>query len=191
MSIEIRQTTLAGVLEIRPRKHEDARGFFCETYSRAIHEKNGINGDWVQENHSHSVKSGTLRGLHFQVPPEAQDKLVRVPRGAIFDVAVDVRMGSPTFGQWTSVILSETDWNQLLIPRGFAHGFVTLMPFTDVIYRTTAPYAPACERSVRYDDQSLAIAWPLADGPPILSEKDASASLLADVDTGFVHGDGC
>lgn len=142
-----------------------------------------IDISFVQDNHSCSAR-GVLRGLHLQLPPAAQDKLVRVTRGAIFDVAVDIRFGSPTFGRWAGVTLSAEEWNQLLVPKGFAHGFVALEDGTEVIYKVSAPYAPALERSIRFDDPAIGIEWPLEADALILSDKDRAAPLLAQLEPG-------
>ncbi len=145
----------------------------------------GLELAFVQDNHSYSAARGVLRGLHYQVPPAAQHKLVRVSRGAVFDVAVDIRTGSPTFGQWAGVFLSAELWNQLLVPAGFAHGFVTLEEHTEVQYKVTAPYRPQLERSIRFDDPSIGIDWPVEPGAITLSAKDAAAPLLTGGPTGF------
>ena len=176
---EIRPTGLEGVLEIVPIRFGDARGFFSETYNAAHLARAGINLTFVQDNHSLSARRGVLRGLHYQLPPRAQDKLVRVVRGAIFDVAVDIRKGSPTFAKWVGIELSAEKWNQLLIPRGFAHGFVTLTENTEVVYKVTDYYSPDQDRSIRYDDPDLAIDWPVTDGELQLSDKDRIAPRLA------------
>lgn len=140
---------------------------------------------FVQDNHSYSSSKGVLRGLHFQLPPFAQDKLVRVVKGAIYDVAVDIRQGSPNFAKWCGLIVSAEAWNQILVPKGFAHGFLTLEPDTEVIYKVSDVYAPDCERSIRYDDPDIGIDWPLDGAEPVLSVKDLKAPLLRDTDTGF------
>ena len=181
MTIELRPLGIDGVVEIVPQKRGDVRGYFAETYSRASFREKGITLDWVQDNQSLSVERGVLRGLHFQVAPFAQDKLIRVLRGSIFDVAVDIRKSSTTFGQWVSCIISAKAFNQLLVPKGFAHGFLTLEAETEVLYKVSAPYSPACDRSIFYADAALSIAWPLPDSGPILSEKDSKAPILADI----------
>jgi len=168
-----------GVFEIVPDKFGDARGFFSETWSRQKFRDFGLTQDWVQDNQSFSAEKFTLRGLHYQIEPHAQDKLVRVLRGSIFDVAVDIREGSPTFGRWVSCTLSAAAWNQLLVPKGFAHGFLTLEPDTEVFYKVSAPYAPEHDRAIVYDDPALAIAWPLAGATPVMSAKDRAAPRLA------------
>ena len=146
---------------VTPKKFGDERGFFSETYSRQGLIEHAIDLTFVQDNQSLSAQVGTLRGLHFQLPPFAQDKLVRVTRGAIYDVAVDIRRQSPTFGQWVGAVISADEWNQILVPIGFAHGFCTIEPDTEVLYKVTAPYAPASERGIAWDDADLAIDWPL------------------------------
>lgn len=175
---EIRPTDLDGVLEIVPARFGDARGFFSETYNATRLAKAGIDLTFVQDNHSLSARRGVLRGLHYQLPPRAQDKLVRVVRGAIFDVAVDIRQDSPTFAKWVGVELSAEKWNQLLVPKGFAHGFVTLTENTEVVYKVTDYYSPEQDRSIRYDDPDIAIDWPVMDGELQLSDKDMAAPRL-------------
>lgn len=180
--IEIRRTALDGVLEIVPRKFCDDRGFFSEVYNANVFREAGIDLVFVQDNHSKSVHRGVLRGLHYQLPPHAQDKLVRVASGAILDVAVDLRRSSPGFGQWTAVELSAEKWNQLLVPKGFAHGFVTLSENTEVLYKVTDVHSPADGRAIRFDDPHLAIRWPFEAGALILSDKDRQAPLLEAAD---------
>ena len=182
--IEVRPTALDGVVEIVPPRFGDDRGFFSESWHRPKMAALGLDLDFVQDNHSMSAARGTLRGLHYQLPPAAQDKLVRVSRGSIFDVAVDVRKSSPTYGRWVGVTLSAAAWNQLLIPSGFAHGFVTLEDNTEVQYKVTSPYDPAMERAIRWDDPDIGIDWPVRDGLT-LSEKDRDAPLLSATETGF------
>jgi len=172
--VNVRETSLEGVFIIMPKRFGDERGFFEETWSARDLEAEGIDLPFVQDNHSFSATVGTLRGLHFQAPPHAQDKLVRCTQGAIFDVAVDIRVGSPTYGQWIGEELSRENGRQLLVPRGFLHGFLTLLPNTEVQYKCTDYYAPECDGGVRWD--SVPIAWPLAPGSaPVLSQKDALA----------------
>jgi dTDP-4-dehydrorhamnose 3,5-epimerase len=183
--IKVRQLGLEGVLEIRTERFSDDRGVFSETWSQRDFAAAGLELTFVQDNHSLSRRAGVLRGLHFQTPPFGQDKLVRVSRGSIFDVAVDIRNASPTFGQWTSAILSAAEWNQLLVPTGFAHGFVALEPDTEVQYKVTAPYSREHDRSVRFDDPAIGIEWPFDHAQLILSEKDLAAPLLAEIETGF------
>lgn len=177
--IEVRPLALPEVLEIRPRRFGDARGYFSETFNAATFAAAGIDRTWVQDNQSFSAVKGTLRGLHYQEEPFAQDKLVRVLKGRIFDAAVDIRVGSPTFGRWVGIELSAELFNQLLVPAGFAHGFLTLEPDTEVFYKTSALYSPDHDRSIRWDDATIAVAWPLDGAPPTLSEKDRHAPMLA------------
>jgi dTDP-4-dehydrorhamnose 3,5-epimerase len=183
---EFRRLSIPDLIEIRPNRHGDARGFVSEVWSRDTLSKNGIDLLFVQDNHSYSAARGVLRGLHFQLPPFAQAKLVRVARGAVFDVAVDLRRGSPTFAHWAGLILSATEWNQLLIPAGFAHGFVTLEPDCEVLYKSSASYSPEHERGIRYDDPGIGIDWPIRSDEMILSEKDRAAPQLADAEPDFV-----
>ena len=168
------------ILLLQPEKHGDERGFFSETYNKERLEEAGIKGAFVQDNQSLSRQKGVLRGLHFQLPPFAQDKLVRVLRGAIFDVAVDIRRGSPTFGRHVSAILSADNWQQLWIPKGFAHGFLTLEEDCEVFYKVTNPYAPQCDRGLIWNDEDLAIDWPLGDGEVQLSPKDQALPPLSE-----------
>lgn len=179
--MELRPLGIDGVVEIIPKKFGDARGYFAETYARAGFQAAGIAQDWVQDNQSFSTEKGVLRGLHFQVAPFAQDKLIRVLKGSIFDVAVDIRKASPTFGRWVSCTISAAAFNQLLVPKGFAHGFVTLEPETEVFYKVSAPYAAACDRNIFYADPAIAIEWPLPKSGPILSDSDRKAPKLAEV----------
>ena len=183
--LDVRPLALEGVFEIRPARFGDDRGFFSEVWNAERMGEAGLELDIVQDNHSFSAARGVLRGLHFQVPPAAQDKLVRVSRGAVFDVAVDIRRGSPTFGKWVGLVVSAELWNQILVPKGFAHGFVTLEPNTEVQYKVSAPYRSDLDRAIRFDDPAIGIDWPVEAKDLILSAKDAAAPLLADVDTGF------
>ncbi len=183
--VELRRLALDGLLEIRPKRFADDRGFFSETWNDAAWRDAGIAITFVQDNHSLSRARGTLRGLHFQAPPAVQAKLVRVTRGSAFDVAVDLRPESPTYRHWAGVTLSAADWNQLLIPEGFAHGFLTLEPDTEVQYKASAAYSPPHDRAIRFDDPAIGIDWPLPAAELILSDRDRAAPLLADVETGF------
>ena len=183
--LEVRPLELDGLLEIRPKRLSDERGFFSEVWREDRMADAGIHARFVQDNHSFSTARGVLRGLHFQQPPAAQDKLVRVSRGSIFDVAVDIRRDSPTFGKWAGLVISAAEWNQLFVPGGFAHGFVTLEEDSEVLYKVSAPYSPEHERAVRFDDPAIGIEWPVEAAELILSDKDRSAPLLAQVDTGF------
>ena len=155
-----------------PKKFGDHRGFFSETYNRKTLADLGIDKEFVQDNHSLSAEKSVVRALHYQLPPMAQDKLVRVVRGAILDVAVDIRRSSPTFGQYVSAIISADNWRQIYVPIGFAHGFVTLEPNTEVIYKVTNYYSPTHERGIRWNDPTLAIAWGISEAEAILSKRD-------------------
>lgn len=183
--MEAEETNLSGVKLLRPKRFGDQRGYFAETYSRRTFVGLGVAMEFVQDNHSLSAAAGTVRGLHFQVPPHAQAKLVRCGRGAIFDVAVDIRRGSPTRGQWVGHELSADNGVQLYIPAGFAHGFVTLLPDSEIIYKCSDYYAPECEGALRWDDPAINIDWPF-EGRVVLSRKDAEAPLLADLKSPFV-----
>ena len=180
----VRQLALPGVVEIVPDRFGDERGFFSETFNAARFAEAGIGGAWVQDNHSLSRPPNVLRGLHFQIAPFRQKKLVRVVRGAILDVVVDIRPDAPTFKRWLAVEISAEAWNQVLVPDGMAHGFLTRMPDTEVLYKVSAPYSPEHERTIRFDDPDLAIAWPLAGADPVLSRKDAEAPYLRDLMAG-------
>ena len=182
--MKVDATRLPGVLLIEPKRHGDHRGFFAETYSQQAYAELGVEAAFVQDNHSLSAAAGTVRGLHFQAPPSAQAKLVRCGRGAIFDVAVDIQRGSPTYGQWAGYTLSAENGAQLYIPAGFAHGFVTLEPDSEIIYKCSDYYAPETEGALRWDDLDIGIGWPLS-AEAILSEKDARAPLLADFNSPF------
>ncbi|WP_157014688.1 dTDP-4-dehydrorhamnose 3,5-epimerase [Mesorhizobium xinjiangense] len=173
---------LDGVVEIAPNKFGDERGFFSETYNQARFAETGIEVDFVQDNHSYSASRGVLRGLHYQLAPRAQDKLVRVVRGSILDVAVDIRKSSPNLGKWVSLIVSAEKWNQIFVPKGFAHGFVTLEDHTEVIYKVTDFYSPQHDRSIRFDDPAIGVEWPLSAGELTLSEKDRNAPILGDAE---------
>ncbi|OBQ69508.1 dTDP-4-dehydrorhamnose 3,5-epimerase [Mesorhizobium erdmanii] len=180
--MEIRSLGLEGVLEIVPKRHGDARGFFMETYSADRFAQAGINLNFVQDNHSYSAAAGVLRGLHYQLAPRAQDKLLRVIRGRVLDVCVDIRRSSKTFGKWIAHEISAEKGNQILVPQGFAHGFVTLVPDTEVLYKVTDTYSPEHERSVRFDDPAIGIEWPSVAGGFQLSGRDLKAPLLADAE---------
>ena len=170
------------VILVQPRVFPDARGFFLETYKYSDFAANGISEIFVQDNHSRSAK-GVLRGLHYQNPPAAQGKLVRAARGAIFDVAVDIRPGSATFGQWVGEILSDENHRMLYLPPGFAHGFLTLSDWVDVSYKATAAYAPELDSGIIWNDSGIAIQWPIET--PILSPKDAALPRLGEADNRF------
>ena len=182
--MQIEHTTLPGVIILTPLRHGDARGFFSESWNKARMGEHGLHFDFVQDNHSLSQAVNTVRGLHFQSPPHAQAKLVRCGRGRLYDVAVDIRRGSPTYGQWAGVELTFENGKQLLIPDGFAHGFITREPDTEIIYKCTDYYAPDCDGAVAWD--SCGVEWGLT-GDPVLSAKDAAAPALADFDSPFTY----
>ncbi|MFN4129253.1 MAG: dTDP-4-dehydrorhamnose 3,5-epimerase [Paracoccaceae bacterium] len=184
--LDVKATPLPGVMLLTPGRFGDARGWFSETWNAQRMADAGLDFAFVQDNHSFSAEPGTLRGLHFQKPPRAQDKLMRCTRGAIFDVAVDVRRGSATFGHWTGAELSAENGCQLLVPKGFLHGFVTLVADTEVQYKCTDVYAPDCDGAVLWS--SCGIDWPLPVAVPILSDKDRAAQPFADFDTPFDIG---
>ncbi len=180
--MKLRPLGLDGVFEIIPRKFGDDRGFFSETYNQKALADAGIELTFVQDNHSYSAAKGVVRGLHYQLPDRAQDKLVRVIRGAILDVAVDIRKSSATFGKWVSLEVSAEKWNQILVPKGFAHGFMTLSEDTEVIYKVTDYYSPEHDRSIRFDDPAIGIEWPVQESTVQLSDKDQKAPLFADAE---------
>lgn len=187
---EPKKLPIEGPRLIAPARHGDARGFFSETWSRAAFAAIGIDCDFVQDNHSLSRVKGTVRGLHFQTPPFAQAKLVRVSRGAIFDVAVDIRKGSPTFGQHVAVELSAENWHQLFVPPGFAHGFCTLQPDTEVLYKVSAPYAPDHDKGILWNDKALAIDWPVGVDEAVVSDKDRAQPRLSELAPVFTWSGG-
>ena len=187
--MEVTRLAIPEVCLLAPRKHGDHRGFFSETYSKRAFAEAGIAVDFVQDNHSLSAEPGTLRGLHFQVPPHAQAKLLRVVRGAVFDVAVDLRHGSPTYGRHVSAVISAAAWNQIYVPTGFAHGFCTLEPATEVLYKVSDFYAPEAEQGLAWDDPELAIDWPEGAGA-VLSERDTSWPRLRDLSRVFQYDKG-
>lgn len=184
--MQIEQTALEGVLILMPKRFGDDRGWFSETWNAARMQAAGLDVEFVQDNHSMSAAVGTLRGLHYQAPPHAQDKLVRCTAGLIFDVAVDFRAGSPSFGRWVGVELSAQNGWQLLVPKGFLHGFVTRAPNTEVQYKCSDVYAPDCDGGVRWDDPEIGIDWGVE--APVLSAKDAVAPLLRDAVSPFQGG---
>lgn len=185
--LDIQKTAIPEVLILTPRRFGDPRGFFSESWNRARMAGQGLEFDFVQDNHSVSAQVGTVRGLHFQSPPHAQDKLVRCGRGSLYDVAVDIRRGSPTYGQWVGEELSFENGKQLLLPAGFLHGFVTRSPDTEILYKCTDYYAPDCDGAVRFDDPDIGIDWGFDTGTAILSDKDAAAPLLKDFQSPFVY----
>lgn len=184
--MEIENTRLPGVKVVTPARYADDRGFFSESYNQDRMVAHGIDTRFVQDNHSFSAVAGTVRGLHFQSPPHAQTKLVRCGRGRLFDVAVDIRKGSPGFGQWVGVELSFENGKQLLIPAGFLHGFVTRSDDTEIIYKCSDYYAPDCDGAVRFDDPAIGIDWGIDPGVAVLSDKDRVAPLLADIGDPFL-----
>ncbi len=183
--MQIEHTSLDGVVVLTPKKFGDDRGWFSETWNANRMAELGLNIHFVQDNHSMSAKAGTLRGLHYQSPPQSQDKLVRCTRGSIFDVAVDIRVGSPTYGKWFGIELSLENGKQLLVPRGFLHGFVTRMADTEVQYKCSDVYAPDCDGGIRWDDPTIGIDWGLTE-VPTLSAKDQVAPLLNDFKSPFL-----
>lgn len=170
-----------------PARHGDARGWFTESYNRARLAERGIVEDFVQDNHSFSARPGTLRGIHFQLPPHAQAKIVRCIAGAIWDVAVDLRAGSPSYGKWVGCELTAAGGEQLYIPAGFGHGFLTLTDNAEVVYKASDFYAPECDKGVAWDDPEVAIAWPLAGTTPVLSDKDRALPRLCDFASPFTY----
>ena len=183
----ISATTLPGLLLIQPRRFSDSRGYFSETWNRRTLADYGIDLDFVQDNHSLSHAAGTIRGLHYQSPPHAQAKLVRCGRGSLLDVAVDIRRGSPAYGNWFSAELSAENGTQLLIPEGFLHGFVTLERDTEIVYKCTDYYAPECDGAIRFDDPDIGIDWGIDPNLAILSDKDAAAPLLRHLESPFEY----
>ena len=183
--MDIQTTNLDGVKVLTPKRFGDTRGFFSESWSLRVMQEAGLDFGWVQDNHSFSARKGTVRGLHFQAPPHAQDKLVRCGRGALYDVAVDIRKGSPTYGQAFGTVLSFENGKQLLVPKGFLHGFSTLEDDTEIIYKCSDYYAPECDGAVRFDSPDLGIDWQLDGAPPVLSDKDAAAPLFSDFESPF------
>jgi dTDP-4-dehydrorhamnose 3,5-epimerase len=181
--LDIQTTVLEGVLILFPARHGDARGFFSESWNRQRMKAAGIDIDFVQDNHSLSAKVGTVRGLHFQSPPHAQAKLVRCGKGALYDVAVDIRRGSPTYGQWIGEELTFENGRQLLVPAGFLHGFVTRLPDTEIIYKCSDYYAPDCDGAVLWD--SCGVDWGMGSTQVLLSDRDKSAPALADFESPF------
>lgn len=179
--IEVERLAIADVRIIRPKKFGDARGYFSETYSAPAFAAAGMGDIFVQDNQSCSAAAGTVRGLHFQRDPHAQAKLLRVLRGRVFDVAVDLRASSPTYGRWVSAEISAAAWNQIYIPAGFAHGFCTLEADTEVAYKVSDTYAPAQDGGIHWQDPDIAIAWPIAADAAILSDKDRALPRLRDL----------
>ncbi|PAE44098.1 dTDP-4-dehydrorhamnose 3,5-epimerase [Bacillus sp. 7884-1] len=186
--MNIVETSLPGVKIIEPKVFGDHRGWFMETYNNATFQAAGIEIEFVQENQSFSIGKGTIRGMHYQLKPKAQAKLVRCTNGAIFDVAVDIRKGSPAFGKWVGVELSADNKKQLFIPKGFAHGFMTLTDNADVQYKVDELYAPECDRGFFWNDPQIGIVWPI-DITPILSVKDENTPPLSKAENNFIYGE--
>ena len=183
--MKVERLAIPEIVLITPARYGDARGFFSETYSARRFAEAGIGQPFVQDNHSLSARAGVVRGLHCQIAPSVQGKLVRVVRGAIWDVAVDIRHGSPSYGRHVAVELSAANWSQLWIPGGFLHGFCTLQPDTEVVYKVTADYDQAAERGVIWNDPDLALPWPVALSDVVLSDKDGKLPRLAECDVWF------
>lgn len=186
--MQVERLSIPDVMVLTPKRFGDERGFFTETWSRRVYAEAGIDVDFVQDNHSLSRAAGVIRGLHFQVAPSPQGKLVRVVRGRILDVAVDLRHGSPTFGKFVTAELSAENGRQMWVPVGFAHGFCTLDPDTEVIYKVTAYYDAAADKGLAFDDPALAIPWPVAPADATVSAKDRHHPRLADLPTHFHAG---
>ena len=185
MSFGFRTLSIPGLILVEPERHQDGRGYFEETYRRGQFREGGIEEEFVQDNSARS-SHGVLRGLHFQRPPAAQGKLVRVVRGEVFDVGVDLRLGSPTFGHWEGVLLNETEGAMLYLPPGLAHGYCVLSPEADLAYKVTAEYSPEADTGIRWDDPQIGVEWPLDE--PHLSERDTGLPLLKDIDPPFRFG---
>ena len=183
--MQVEKLTIPELVLVTPDKHGDQRGFFSETFRADILAAHGVGANFVQDNHVRSTQKGVLRGLHYQTPPHAQGKLVRCTRGSILDVAVDIRVGSPTYGRHVAVELSAANWRQLWVPAGFAHGYVTLEDDCEVIYKTTDYYAPDCDRGIAWDDPALAIDWRIAHADVVLSDKDRRQPRLQDATPAF------
>jgi dTDP-4-dehydrorhamnose 3,5-epimerase len=188
VAMQIERLEIPDILLVKPTKYGDQRGFFSETFRADVFAAHGVEAAFVQDNHVHSMQKGVLRGLHFQAPPHAQGKLVRCTRGAILDVGVDIRVGSPSYGRHVAVELSAANWRQLWVPPGFAHGYVTLVDDCEVIYKVTDYYAPECDRGIAWDDPALMINWRLSASEVILSDKDRRQPRLADTPPAFQFG---
>lgn len=183
--MQIVDTEIKDVKILYPKKHEDNRGFFSETYNYKNLENFGIDTNFVQDNHSLSLEKGVIRGLHYQTEPFSQDKLVRAVNGSIFDVAVDLRKNSKTFGQHVSATITSKDWNQILVPKGFAHGFCVLEDNTEIIYKVSNYYAPECDKGILWNDPDLNIDWPITLNSVILSEKDKNQPFFSKIESFF------
>jgi dTDP-4-dehydrorhamnose 3,5-epimerase len=186
--MKIERLEIPDILLVTPTRHGDPRGFFSETFRADVFAAHGVEATFVQDNHAFSARKGVLRGLHFQIPPHAQGKLVRCIRGAILDVGVDIRIGSPSYGRHVAVELSAANWHQLWVPSGFAHGYVTLQDDCEVVYKTTCHYAPEYDRGIAWDDPALGIDWPLSADAVILSDRDKSHPRLANAERAFHFG---
>jgi dTDP-4-dehydrorhamnose 3,5-epimerase len=186
--MQIERSEIPDILWVKPTKHRDQRGFFSETFRADVFAVHGVEATFVQDNHVHSAQKGVLRGLHFQAPPHAQGKLVRCVQGTILDVAVDIRVGSPTYGKHVAAELSSANWHQLWIPPGFAHGYVTLEQGCEIIYKVTDYYAPECDCGIAWDDPALEIDWRLSASEILLSDKDRRQPRLADTPQAFQFG---
>ena len=184
MPFRFQRLGIPGLILVEPRVFEDSRGFLMESYRKSDFEANGIAAEFVQDIHSHSVK-GVLRGMHYQLHPKAQAKLVRVVKGEVFDVAVDIRRNAPTFGKWEGVVLSEENFRMFYVPEGFAHGFCVLSDEAEFVYKVTAEFAPDLDRGILWNDPAIGIDWPVSD--PILSGKDLELPTLADAENNFVY----
>jgi len=187
--MDVKKLDLDGVLVLRPRRFADARGYFVETHNQETFAKAGIDATFVQDNQSFSRARGTVRALHFQVPPFAQAKLVRVLRGSVYDVVVDVRTGSPTYGRWIAIELDAESGDELFVPRGFAHGFCTREPDTEVAYKVDNRYAPDHDSGIVWNDPTLAVPWPVAEADAVLSDKDRKLGAFKDLVSPFRYGD--
>jgi dTDP-4-dehydrorhamnose 3,5-epimerase len=179
--MQVLETDIAAVKLLTPVRHVDSRGFFSEVFKENVLREHGIDIHFVQDNHSLSASKGVVRGLHFQIPPFAQAKLLRVTAGSVFDVAVDIRWGSSSFGRHVSVVLSAADWNQIFIPEGFAHGYCTLEPDTEVIYKVSAYYSLEHDRGVLWSDPALGIAWPVSASEALVSDRDWTHPVLSNL----------
>jgi dTDP-4-dehydrorhamnose 3,5-epimerase len=183
--MQIERLEIPDIWLVTPAKHGDARGFFSETFRADEFAKHGLTTPFIQDNHVRSTQKGVLRGLHFQTPPHAQGKLVRCTRGSILDVAVDIRTGSPSYGRHVAAELSADNWNQLWVPAGFAHGYLTLEDDCEVIYKVTDYYAPECDRGLAWDDPALGIEWGISVADVVLSDKDRKQPKLAEMPPAF------
>jgi dTDP-4-dehydrorhamnose 3,5-epimerase len=188
--MQVTLTELPKVLVLKPRYFKDHRGYFLETYNARAAQEIGLKADFVQDNQAFSIRRGTVRALHFQVPPRAQAKLVRVLRGSIYDVAVDLLTGSPTYGRWTAATLTAQGGEQVFVPRGFAHGYCTLEDNTEVAYKVDCYYAPECEQGIVWNDPTIAIDWPIAAGEAVLSDKDQKLPRFREFVSPFHYHEG-